>query len=68
MRVSSRLALISIALTVAELCWCRPGARRKRCLQAWLQCCCPTVSSVSFRLLFNVGSASDRKGKKVLRR
>ncbi|HSO75803.1 MAG TPA: insulinase family protein, partial [Blastocatellia bacterium] len=64
MRVSNRLALISVALTLAAAA---PGvglARAGKAFSSMTSVLLPNSSPlVSFRLLFNVGSASDPKGK-----
>jgi zinc protease len=64
MRVSNRLALISVALILAVAA---PGVGRARAGKAsssMTSVLLPNSSPlVSFRLLFNVGSASDPKGK-----
>jgi zinc protease len=64
MRVSNRLALISIALILAVAA---PGvglARAGKASSRMTSVLLPNSSPlVSFRLLFNVGSASDPKGK-----
>ncbi|HLF84357.1 MAG TPA: pitrilysin family protein [Blastocatellia bacterium] len=67
MRVSSRLALISAALVLAVAA---PGpglARAGKASSSMASLLLPNSSPlVSFRLLFNVGSASDPKGKEGL--
>ena len=64
MRVSNRLALISVALILAVAA---PGvglARAGKASSSMASVLLPNTSPlVSFRLLFNVGSASDPKGK-----
>ena len=67
MRVSSRLALISAALVLVVAA---PGpglARAGKASSSMASLLLPNSSPlVSFRLLFNVGSASDPKGKEGL--
>ncbi|MFY9611846.1 MAG: hypothetical protein WAU45_24935, partial [Blastocatellia bacterium] len=64
MRVSNRLALISVALILAVAASGVGPARPGKASSSMTSVLLPNSSPlVSFRLLFNVGSASDPKGK-----